>query len=266
MLYLLFFLLLFSEIFFATINIVQPTKESVDNSYYAGIVGPGQVLLIAIDKKVETGGRFNKGGYYDKAYAINLPKGWNAEPSKIFDNPLHVYITVPQDAEEGLYSFLIQLEDLDNAELLGNKTINITVRVSKDIFDFSLKKKLYVTGPKQPLRIVANINNKGSASDIFVFEIATENEIRKKEVFVPLKSNIDVIEELSFDAKGKEKLKVSVYLKQSPYSIKKVDSIDVLVEGNFFEDLGASGTGVLLLFIPFQPIYNILYLIYSILS
>ena len=179
---------------------------------------------------------------------------------------MHVYITIPQDAEERDYSFLIQIEDLDNAELLGNKTINVTVTVSKDIFDFSLKKKFYTTAPKQPLRIVANIHNKGSASDIFVFEISTEKEIRRREVFVPLTSNVEVIEEISFDAKGREKLKVSVYLKHSQQHMREEDEIDVLIEGNFFDDLGASGKGVLLLFIPFQPIYDIFYIIYSLLS
>ena len=58
LLYLL--LLFFNKLFAVSVNIVHPTKTVVNDTYYAGIVGPGQVLLIAIDKKVDVGGRFGK--------------------------------------------------------------------------------------------------------------------------------------------------------------------------------------------------------------
>ncbi|MEM4295245.1 MAG: hypothetical protein QXI89_01445 [Candidatus Anstonellales archaeon] len=261
----IFVLLAFSSISFS-ITIVEPTKQEVDNSYYAGFVGPGQVLSIAIDKRVETGGRFGKGGYYDKAYALKLPDGWTSEQSKIFDNPLQVFITVPENAKEGNYSFLIQLEDLDNAELLGNKTINITVTITKDVMDMEIKKLNYIIAPKQPLRLSTIISNKGNAGDIFVIDIKTSREIKRKEVFIPANSISEVVNELSFPAKGKELIEVNVYSKHAPSAISKSKRINVQIEGNFFEDLGAAGNGVLLLFIPFQPVYDISYLIYSVFS
>jgi hypothetical protein len=248
------------------ITIVEPTKEEVENNYYAGTVGPGQVLLIAIDKQVFTGGRFGKGGYYDKAYVTSLPKGWKAENSKVFDNPLQVYITVPEHAKEGNYSLTINLEDLDNAELLGNKSINVTITVSKDVIDAELKKTSYVIGPKQPLRLNAIITNKGNAGDIFIIEVQTQRETKKKEVFIPAKQIAEISQEISFPGKGVEKVNIAFYSKHAPNEIREEKNITVIVQGNFFEDLGASGTGVLLLFIPFQPLYNLSYLIYAMLT
>ena len=264
----LFVLSLFLVSFlFASVSIVAPVNAVVNKNatVYVGKVGPGQPLIVSIDKYISQGGRFGKGGSYDVAKPLDTPHGWTIKQSKLFDNPLQVMLIAPEDAQEGNYTFSIMLSDWDNAELLGNFTFNVEVTITKDVMDSSLQKTLYRVGPNQPIRVVATIYNKGNVGDVYKAEATLDGVTQTREVFVPPNSISNVVFEFSLSDKDTYKGVVNVVSKHSS-SIASSSDFTVVVEGTLFEDAGATGKGSLLLFVPFQPVYDILYLIYSLVA
>ncbi|RME79396.1 MAG: hypothetical protein D6769_02655, partial [Methanobacteriota archaeon] len=219
----------------------------------------------SINKYVYQGGRFGKGGSYDMAKATKLPVSWTSKESKLFDNPLQVKVMSPQDAEEGNYTFSIVLSDWENAELLGNFTFNVVVTITNDVVDSSLDKRVYAVGPDQPLRLVSTIYNKGNVGDVYVVKATVDGMEKTKEVFVPPNSLASTAFEFSFSDKDTYNGELIVESKHSP-AISSTNNFTVVVEGTLFEDAGATGKGSLLLFLPFQPIYDVLYLIYSVVA
>ena len=259
---LLILLLLTSVSFSATV--IEPVKSEVSqgSNIYVGDVGPGQPFSVSILKRVYEGGRFGKGGYFDRAVVSNLPEGWSAKDSKIFDDPLQVRIVPAEDAEEGNYTFTITLVDVDNAELLGNLSFNVTVSINKDVMAVYVDRKVFRSGPSQPFRVVVNVWNKANIGDVFVAKANIGGIVKEKEVFIPAKKYGTVVFEFTLKDEDVYRGTLEVRSKHSA-SIRAEESFTAYIEGSFFEDIGASGRGVLLLYYPFQPIYDIAYLLYS---
>ncbi len=160
------------------INLVSPEVTDLQDgdTIDLGTIGPGQTVEILINREVTAGGKFGSGGFYDLAYALNLPEGWTSKESKLYQDPLQVTVTAPRDAAEGNYTFRVTVEDERNGEELGNVTFIVKMKITYDVMDFDVSPRYVTVGPGQPARFAISLTNKGSTSD--VFEVSSEGAKR----------------------------------------------------------------------------------------
>ncbi len=248
-----------------TLTIIQPIEVTIHSgqTLNVGAVGPGQPLSIDIAREVNEGGPFGKGGGFDKAYVEKVPEGWSAKNSRLFDDPLEVVVTPSEEAKEGNYSFIVRLEDWENAEKLGNTTFKINLYVTHDIYDVYLRKELYTVGPNQPIRIPLIIYNKGNLGTVFNITLKLDKTTQVKRLYVPPKHVGETTFELSLKDEDVYNGEIDV-TPEYTNTLKKTLPFAVEVKGTFRDDLKAGGEGVLLLFVPFQPIYDFAYIVYSV--
>ncbi len=258
---LLLSLLLITSFFAATVEIIKPLGTHVEDNgtIYIGKIGPGQPVAIDILKRVEG---YSKKGYgnYDRAFVTEIPEGWMSKDSKLFDNPMEVVVTAPENASEGNYSFKISLYDWEHIEALPNFTINAIVSVTEDIFSADVPKSVYVVGPKQPARVRVFVFNKGNIGSVFIVKMKLPDKEEVKEVFVPAGHSAHIIFETEFEDENVYDGYIEVEPEYCP-RLKKLYPLHFTVVGSFLGDLQASGRGILLLFVPFQPIYDLAYLV-----
>jgi len=182
-----------------SISVLAPQAVEVQNgdTLNLGTIGPGQTVSIVIDRKVTTGGIHGIGGLYDQAQVYDLPKGWGASDSKLYEDPLQVTISAAPDATEGQYSAKVKIIDENNGEGLGEIVLNIKLNVTYDVMNFDVSPPDIKVGPGQPARFAITITNKGSTSD--VFQVSSTGAKRwefTKPVFVPAQSSKTIYYEI----------------------------------------------------------------------
>ncbi len=249
------FLLLFSLVF--SINIVSPVSQNVKEGDIIdlGVIGPGQTVSILIDPIVKTGGIYGIGGTYDMAVAHDLPRGWDAESSKLYQNPLQITITADPDAPEGNYSTKVTVIDEYDGEKLGNVTFTVNVRITWDVMDFDVSPTYRRVGPGQPARFSITVVNKGSTSD--VFEVSATGPKKwefKRPVFVPAKSSRTV----SYEIVGNEEETYRVTLNVVSLASRNIaneKNVTMFVHSDLFGDYRATNNGVIVFPIFETPIY-----------
>ncbi len=153
-----------------SISVLAPQAVEVQNgdTLNLGTIGPGQTVSIVLDRKVTVGGIHGIGGLYDQAQVYDLPKGWGASDSKLYEDPLQVTISAAPDATEGQYSAKVKIIDENNGEGLGEIVLNIKLNVTYDVMNFDVSPPDIKVGPGQPARFaitvtsLLNINLKGT--------------------------------------------------------------------------------------------------------
>lgn len=260
------FLLLLSLSF--SITVVAPVTQNVSEGdiIELGTIGPGQTVSILIDPIVTTGGIYGIGGTYDMAVASDLPRGWNAEKSKLYQNPLQVTITADPDAPEGDYTAKVTVIDEYDGEKLGNVTFTVKVRITWDVMDFDVSPTYRSVGPGQPARFSILITNKGSTSD--VFEVSATGPKKwefKKPVFIPAKTTKIVNYEIVGDEEETYRATIKVVSLASS-NIAGEQNVTMFVRSDLLGDYRATNNGVIVFPIFEAPIYAVAGLISTIFS
>ncbi|MDO8553485.1 MAG: hypothetical protein Q7S22_01655 [Candidatus Micrarchaeota archaeon] len=236
---------LMSAIF--AVGMIEPFKKDISNSDIVdfGDIGPGQTIVVSIDPIIKEGGRYGQGGQYDQAIATELPNGWKMKPSKLYGNPLQVEITADKNATPGDYSFKITIIDEYYGEQLNNVTFTNKVKVNWNILEVNIDSNKQTAGPGQPARYSIDIKNKGTASD--VFEVKSHGIKRsefKKYVYVPGKSNKQVIYEMTENEEGTYSPTLSVTSTASD-NIKVEKNVTLSVSSGLRGDYKATNSGVI---------------------
>jgi hypothetical protein len=263
---LLVLLLLLSSSF--ALDIVSPSAVGVKDGGVIdlGTIGPGQTVSILIDPIEKEGGLHGQGGQYDEALAMDLPKGWTSEDSKLYQNPLQVTITADPDAPEGNYTARVRVVDENNGELLGNVTFEVKVRVTYDVMDFDVSPTYKTVGPGQPARFELKIRNKGSTSD--VFQVSATGAKRwefVKPVFVPAQSTKTFYYEIVADEEETYKTTLKAVSMASD-KIADERNVTLFVQSNLIGDYRAANNGVIVFPIFEAPIYSAAGLVSSVLD
>lgn len=242
------------------LTLQSPSVAGVDDGDVIdlGTIGPGQTVSILIDPIVKEGGIHGTGGYYDLAYADDLPRGWKSEKSELYGNvyaPLQVTITADPDTPEGNYTALVTVADEGNGEMLGNVTFTVKVRITWDVMDVDVTPEYKTVGPGQPARFGITILNKGSTSD--VFEVSAEGPKRwefTKPVFVPAESSRIIYYEIVAEEEETYKATISV-VSLASRNIAEEKNVTLFVHSDLLGDYKATNNGVMVFPIFEAPIY-----------
>lgn len=244
------FLLILITLSFS-INILKPINDKIIDGkrYYLGKIGIGQAFEVVIEREETKGGIFGEGGYYDYAYAFQLPQGWNSIPSALYGNPLQVIIKSPENAEEGTYVIGIAVVDENNAEGLGTKRFFIEIEVVENIMDAQLLTKSQKGGISQPIQYSVSVTNKADIGDIFVVEGISHNNYFYREVYIPPHSTQEIIIEFSYPDEGTYEGEINVYMKESPNRIRKSFKVTSIVHSSLIHDFQSLPKGFPLFYV-----------------
>ncbi len=243
--------------FAVPVQLEKPIARELNNGDIVdlGTIGPGQTVYLNINPKVSSGGVNNIGGVYDYAIVSDLPKGWTAADSKLYQDPIQITITANPDATEGDYLSKVTVVDENNGEKLGNVTFVVKVHVTWDVLDMTVSPTNINTGPGQPARFAIMIKNKGSTSD--VFEISAVGQKRwefRKPVFVPAQSSKIIYYEIAGQEEETYRSTISVVSLASK-NIAKSQNVTMNVRSDLIGDYKATNNGVLLFPVFESPLY-----------
>ncbi len=257
------FLLLIIGLCFASIEIIDPISQTVNNGdiVYLGTMGPGQTIGISFNPNVETGGKFGTGGFWDYIEVINTPENWRSSDSKLYSNPSQIEITAAKNAPEGNYSSTIVIYDENNADELGNITLFLITEIKHDLVDLVVYPKSQKVGANQPAVFTITIENKGMVQDKFEISASGIQDWNfKKSIYVPGNSEKEILYEIVADEEEIYNIDISTTSESSDI-ITKSKKIDLTVDTNLISDWKATNNGLLIFPLIEAPIYSLLGLI-----
>lgn len=249
------FMLLLSLSF--SLTLTSPLRMEIKDGDMVdlGRIGPGQTVSIEIDPIATSGGVHGIGGTFDEAVAEDLPRGWSAKRSKLYQNPLQVTITADPDAAEGNYTAKMKVIDEFDGEQLGNVTFDVTVEITYDVMDFDVKPIYKEAGPGQPARFALTIDNKGSTSDVFqVSAIGPKRWEFTKPVFVPAMSSKTIFYEIVGQEEETYRATISVVSLASSI-ISDEENVTLSIKPSLLGDYKATNNGLTVFPIFQAPIY-----------
>jgi uncharacterized membrane protein len=239
------------------VQMISPFQQTINtgDTVFIGTIGPGQTLAVEINPIVTSGGIYGAGGQYDIAQVSNLPPGWNAEQSKLYQNPLQVKITADKAAPPGQYDADITVINENNGEELGNVTFTVDINVTWDVLGMSVSPTQTISGPGQPAQFGITIMNKGSASDTYIVNASGVDQWDfVKQVYVPAESSITVPYEIAGNEEETYNPSISV-VSVSSGIIHQEQNVTLIVRSGLLGDYRATSDGTLLFPIFEAPIY-----------
>ncbi|RLG18482.1 hypothetical protein DRN67_04135 [Candidatus Micrarchaeota archaeon] len=244
----------------ADLQVLKPVYVMVqdDGEVFLGTVGPGQTVFVEADALVETGGIHGIGGRWDRLEVVDVPGGWTAEDSFLYEQPLKARITVAKEAPDGEYEVLVRSVDIENKEGLGEVNLKLIVNVSREVFGMEVLPSEKETGATQPATYTVMIENKGVASD--AFEISAKGLPAwdyKKAVFVPY----GTCKSVQYDLVGAEDGEYDVTVAVRSFSSDRIEGeerVHLSVKTTLVSDYKATNNGLLLFPIFEQAAYSIM--------
>jgi len=222
-----------------------------------GSVGPGQTFIVQIEPIVwASDGEFL--GQWDISQAASLPDGWSTKPSKIYDNPLVVEITVEPNAPEGEYLIPIIVTDEKGQENIGNEiSFDVLVNVRHDVLDMSVAPKSIEVGAGQPAIFKVTLTNLGSAKDVLSIRASGVKgwELERKIYLQPATQK-----SFTYEVVGNDEASYGVTfsaVSDSSELIHDEENVALFVHTSLISDYKATSHGVLLFPIISTPIYSI---------
>ena len=257
LIYAILFCLCFVGSFFSldSLKLVEPdTFVTEGEQLDYGNVGPGQTFSVQIypilkDKEIFI-------GQWDKAYTLDLPKGWTSEQSPTYADPLIVKITSHRRAAEGEYVIPIVVEDEFDGEKIGGKFIfDIVVKVKHDILEIDVEPQSKTAGAGQPARFTITLTNRGFAQDVFIVEAkGVKGWEFERSVYI----SSDASKTFIYEVVGHEEESYDVTFEAVSKSSELIyveERVHLDVRSNLLSDYKATSNGILLFPIIETPIY-----------
>jgi hypothetical protein len=233
-----------------------------NGSIYLGKVGPGEsfYVLASATTANQSGAVINIG--WDKLQAVNLPSGWSSDPSLLYANPMKMKVTVAPSAANGTYQFGIRAVNVGNYSKLGNLTLNAYVNVTPNVFTSSVTPRQLVAGVGQPVNLYITINNTGASDDPFLinaygglpawnapFKVIAIHATRNTYVY-PVFVNVSGVYNFNLTINS-----------TTSQLIRKSYPIQLVAQSSVINDYGATGQGVVLSPMIYEPAYAIMLLL-----
>lgn len=158
------------EVLPGQVLVLSPEEKVVSGGQgvFLGTVGPGQSLHVTASPFVHKGGKFGLGGRWDQLALDEAPAGWSLENSGELSNPLQAKITVAPNTPDGQYTVMASVIDNSGQEQIGGMvSFVVMVNVSRDVLEASVSPFIGEAGAGQPAVYYVQIENRGSASDVF---------------------------------------------------------------------------------------------------
>jgi hypothetical protein len=226
-----------------------------------GKIGPGEsfYILASATTQNKSGAIINIG--WDTLKAIELPQGWTAQPSPLYENPMKMKITAAQDTSIGTYKIVVRAINVGNYSKLGNLTFNAYINVSKDVFSAKVEPQSLVAGIAQPVNVKIMINNTGASDDPFMinayglpaWDVPTEviaSHTTISTYYYPIYVN----------EPGEYNFNLTVNSTTSP-ALRQTFQIKLVAHSSLLNDYSATGQGVVLSPIIYEPAYAFMLLL-----
>jgi hypothetical protein len=230
-------------------------------SIYLGKLGPGEsfYILASASTPNATGSYINIG--WDTLQALNLPSGWSAQPSPLYENPMKLKITASPYAQNGIYNLTIRAVNVQNYSRLGNLTVHAYVNVTQNVFSLDVSPTSISTGVDQPSDLHITINNTGISGDPFLvnaYGLPAWNVSREAVSGPSSVSTLDY--PVYVDEPGQYVFNLTVTSATSPL-IMQSRRITLDVQASVLNDYYATGHGVVLSPIIVEPAYGLMLLL-----
>ncbi|MGC8676020.1 MAG: hypothetical protein ACP5T3_00690 [Candidatus Micrarchaeia archaeon] len=245
------------------LSLEYPVSALLHNgsSIYLGKVGPGESFYVEASAATTnaSGSYINIG--WDTLEAVSLPSKWSSQASLLYANPMRLKITVAPYAANGTYALQLRAVNLQNYSRIGNITITAFVNVTPDVFELNVTPLKLSAGIGQPVNLHVLINNTGASDDPFVvsssnlpaFNLSYEVIAHKG---MPTEVNYPVFE----DEPGVYPFTLSVYSATSPL-VHKSFKAELIVNSSVANDYAATGHGLIVEPIIYEPAYAIMYIL-----
>ncbi|MFH0835761.1 MAG: hypothetical protein V1834_01215 [Candidatus Micrarchaeota archaeon] len=250
-----------------TISVLDPVKQVLapGQEVDLGVIGPGQKVEIQAQRFSGEDDLTNAQGgeaLWDRFDALTLPSGWSSEASKEYEDPMHAFVIASRDAADGDYLF--SMKAVDYYQGAADLVFNAKVLISKDVLKAELKESTVESGPGQPATFFVQLENTGSASDLFFIEVLDlPNQWRTtRQVFVPFKSEQSVPIEVTGTESGSFDFRIKVTSLSSDKITQTLDA-KLVLQPSLKNDLKAVSNGLLLFPNVQQTIYSLLGFIVS---
>lgn len=244
------------------LQVEGPVSSQLSNgsSLYLGKVGPGEsfYVLASATTANQTGTVINIG--WDTLEAENLPSGWSSEPSPLYENPMKMKITVAPNAANGTYTVALKAVNVGNYSRLGNLTINAYINVTPDVFTSNVTPTRLVAGVGQPVNLYLWINNTGASDDPFLinaYGLPAWNSPVK--VIAAHSTKNYYLYPIFMNEPGVYHFNLTINATTSPL-IRKSYPIELVTQASVINDYGATGQGVPLSPIIYEPAYALMLL------
>ncbi len=226
-----------------------------------GKVGPGEsfYVLASAETANMSGTIVNIG--WDKLEAIKLPSGWSAQASPLYENPMKMKITVDPTAKNGTYEMVLRAVNVGNYSKLGNLTFTAYINVTPDVLSTSVAPLNISAGLGQPVNLQIVINNTGASDDPFLVNATGLPAWNSPtEVIATHSTSNTYLYPIFVDEPGIYHFNLTINSTTSPL-IHKAYSITLIARSSLINDFTATGQGVVLSPIIYEPAYAVMLLL-----
>jgi len=250
------------------VNISSPVNLILHNgnTINLGKDGPGQTFSISISAQTSAinGTVYSYG--WNQFIAYNVPKNWIVENSSLNNKILTIEIKPSPYAKTGTYNFSLESINTGNYSKLGVLKFNASIYITPKVYTINIKNKKIFSGINQPVKIQITINNSGVSDTPFIIS-STGLPV--------LNGNISIIslhnstQEFSYPVFATEpgiyNINLSIKSLSSPL-IYKTENIKLTIKSTVLNDYIALGNGALVFPVIYEPVYNLMYIIYSLVN
>lgn len=245
------------------VNVLEPYNITIYNNsiLYLGRDGPGQSFYITISSQTvnSTGASFPLG--WNELLASDVPSGWIAENSALYNRQLSVRITPAPNTPNGTYSFNLSAVNVGNYSKLGTARFRVFINITTKVFNTEVGPKTIIAGPGEPEDVNINITNTG-VSDV-PFEISAYGLPEwnlTQTVIAPHNTSRDFVYPIYVYEPGSYQVRVHVFSEASNL-IYQDTNITLVAAPSLLNDYSAIGKGTLAFPIVYEPAYAVMYLI-----
>ncbi len=245
------------------VSITEPLNTTVYNgsSVQFGNLGPGQTVYVTISSATtnQSGASLKYG--WNELLVSDLPKGWIAQNSSLYNQQLSVKVTAAPYAANGAYNFTLTAVNVGNYSKIGTLSFKALVDVTPDVFQVGVSPANISTGPGEPGLLHITINNTGVSDS--PFEISATNLPAfnlTKSVIALHHTSESFVYPLYEDTPGQYNVHINVTSGSSPLVSKNTD-VNFIVQASLLNDYGAIGQGAPTFPVMYEPVYGIMYLI-----
>lgn len=264
---LLLFLLAFSFILssasamYLTVEAPVPGVLYNNNTVNFGKVGPGESFYVQASPATtnQSGVMVSLG--WDTLQAVSLPNGWTAQASPLYENPMKMKINVPPTAANGTYTLTLRAVNVGNYSKLGNLTFTAYINVTPNVFTSNVTPLSLTAGVGEPVNINIVINNTGASDDPFMINAYGLPAWNAPAEVIALHSTANTYLYPVFENEpGVYHFNLTINSTTSPL-IHQTYAITLTARAGLINDFSATGEGVVLSPIIYEPAYAFMLLI-----
>ncbi len=226
-----------------------------------GKVGPGESFYVLASPATANASGVIVNIGWDRLEAVTLPSGWSAQPSPLYENPMKMKITVGSTTVNGTYTMVLRAVNVGNYSKLGNLTFTAEINVTPDVLSTNVTPVDVVAGVGQPVNLNIAINNTGASDDPFlinVYGLPAWNQ--PTEVIATHSTSNTYLYPIFENEPGVYTFNLTINSTTSPL-IHKTYPITLTVQSSLINDFSATGQGVVLSPIIYEPAYAVMLLI-----